>query len=88
MAYDPSNPPALISQGIGGGSRRWRYESTDNQAAVAAADYFSNAQALGMQPGDLVEVVDTDASPPVVSLHAVNTVAASGADISAGTAIS
>jgi hypothetical protein len=60
MAYSTSNPPQLISQGIGAsGPRFWSYSSTDAEAAFDDTDYITNAQALGMQTGDVVIVRDT-----------------------------
>jgi hypothetical protein len=60
MAYSTSNPPRLISQGIGGsGPRFWNYSSTDAIAAVDATDYITNATDLGMLTGDLVFVSNT-----------------------------
>lgn len=73
MAYSTSNPPALISQGVGGGTVRiWSYKSTDAAAVVDAANYITNGGSLGMQVGDLVFVVDTDATPPITTLHQVS----------------
>jgi hypothetical protein len=79
MAYTTSNPPALIAQGIGGVGKLWQYRSTDPSTDVDAANYFSNASALGMTVGDGVIVVDTDASPPTVGMAFVNAVTAGGA---------
>ncbi len=54
MAYDRDNPPSLITQGIGGPSGlRW-YALTwiDPIADVLEPGYISNADELGMRPGD------------------------------------
>lgn len=73
MAYSTDNPPALISQPVGGvGIRVWSYQSTDAAAVVDAANYITNGGSLGMQVGDLVYVTDTDASPPITTIHQVS----------------
>lgn len=59
MAYSASNPPALVSQRIGGGPAIWLYKSADVVGDVDATDYFSNGEALGMRVGDMVWVYDT-----------------------------
>jgi hypothetical protein len=87
MAYSTSAPPALISQGIGGGYQNWAYSSTDAGSAVDAANYFTNASSLGMQAGAVVRVLDSDASPLANTLHTVNSVASTGANLTDGVAI-
>lgn len=87
MAYATTNPPALISQGIGGFFRLWIYKSTDAATAVDTANYFSNGYTLGMRQGDLVMTVKTDASPISMQMHIVTTATASGVNLSDGTAI-
>lgn len=56
MPYSTSNPPRLISQGVGGlGSKIWVYESTaDAAATVDTSGYFTNGYDLGMRAGDVV----------------------------------
>ena len=46
--------------GVGGGPAIWVYQSTDVHTDVDAASYFSNGGRLGMKPGDIVFVQDTD----------------------------
>jgi hypothetical protein len=73
MAYSTSNPPQLVVQGVGGfGPSIWTYSSTDAAATVDAANYITNGGSLGMAIGDLVYVMDTDAVPPIVTLHQVS----------------
>lgn len=73
MAYVTSNPPKLMVQALGGdGPSIWSYSSTDAAATVDAANYITNGGSLGMAVGDLVYVVDTDASPVIVTLHQVS----------------
>lgn len=73
MAYSTSLPPSLISSGLGGvAPRMWIYRSTDAAATVDAANYITNGGSLGMAVGDLVYVIDTDASPPIVTIHQVS----------------
>jgi len=59
MAYSTSNPPGLISQGVGGHGRLWMYKSPDAETAFDDAGYITNAGALGMKTGDTVICVDT-----------------------------
>jgi hypothetical protein len=59
MAYSTSNPPRVISQGLGGGRPLWQYVSADAEAAFDDTDYITNAAALGMATGDFVLVTDT-----------------------------
>lgn len=77
MAYSTSNPPQLVQGTVGGvGSQVWSYRSTDAAATVDTASYITNGGNLGMRVGDQVIVTDTDASPPVVTIHMVNSVSA------------
>lgn len=79
MAYEVTNPPALVSQGIGGpaGTRIWVYVDGDAAGTVDAADYISNASDLGMKVSDNVLLVDT--ATPLTTWHVVDTVTAGGA---------
>lgn len=54
MAYDPENPPSLITQGIGGpvGMRWYALVWVDPIADVLVPGYISNAELIGMRPGD------------------------------------
>lgn len=59
--YVTSNPPRKISIGSidnsQAGPNVWRYDTTtDSDATVKAAGYFSNALELGMALGDIVYV--------------------------------
>jgi hypothetical protein len=55
MAYETSNPPALIAQGIGGaGPKVYAYNDDDAAADVDADGYITNGSALGLAVGDLV----------------------------------
>lgn len=89
MAYSTSNPPVLISQGIGGGGNNvWVYRSTDAATVVRVSGYITNGSALGMVAGDILMAVDTDASPIALQLMIVTSVTAGGAaDLSDGTAV-
>jgi hypothetical protein len=62
MAYDTANPPRLVQQPIAGLSM-WQYTSTDSVATVRVSGYFTNGYDLGMRKGDIVLVLDNDASP-------------------------
>lgn len=78
MAYVTTNPPMLVSKGIGGKGNYWKYESTDTAADVDADGYITNGEALGMKVGDEVAVRDTDASPTITTRHTVVAVNANG----------
>jgi|TARA_R110000851_G_scaffold9579_1_gene35536 hypothetical protein len=79
MAYATTNPPALKTQRVGStlGQATWAYQSVDAAAVVNGASYFADGDALGMQVGDVVEILDTDA--PLVTLAFVSAVVADGA---------
>ena len=87
MAYSQSNPPFLISQGIAGGCRFFVYKSTDAPAAVRVSGYFTNGWVLGMRKGDLVMVVDADATPITSQLMIVTEASRTVVDVSDGLAI-
>lgn len=88
MAYSTSNPPRLVSQGIGtSGAKAWRYDSTDPATSVRVAGYFTNGYDLGMRAGDTLTVVDTDTSY-TTTIHTVNAASATGGvDITDGLAV-
>lgn len=91
MAYSTSNPPQLIAAGIGGSGKVWMYKSTDAATVVRVSGYLSNGYSLGLRAGDLVLVVDTDASPIAMQMMIVTSSSKSGAtetvDLSDGTAV-
>lgn len=79
MAYATSNPPKLLVPGMGSGQPSlWVYTSTDVHTAVAAADYFSNGDALGLKVGDIVLVSKSTATIGT-TVHYVSAVTAGGA---------
>ena len=60
MAYATTNPPALVSQRVGAaGGAIWVYSDADVLSTILAADYISNGDALGMEVGDVVFVVNS-----------------------------
>jgi hypothetical protein len=68
MAYSTSNAPALISQRVGSKPGAiWVYKDGDPFDTVLAADYISNGDALGMQVGDQVVLIDDTNSVAVVA---------------------
>lgn len=75
MAYDKDNLYTQDSgpRGTATKARLWFYTSTDDFATVKAADYISNAFDMGVRAGDPIFVIDTDASPPTVTLAAIAT---------------
>jgi hypothetical protein len=71
MAYSQSNL-FRISGGLSSRSV-WIYASTDDFATVKASGYLANAFDMGVRAGDPIFVIDTDASPPTVTLAAIAT---------------
>lgn len=59
MAYSTSNPPQLVTAGVGGAGKVWLYKSADAETAFDDAGYITNAGDLGMATGDVVHVIDT-----------------------------
>lgn len=59
MTYATSNPPALISQRVGGIGAEWSYVDGDSLDDVAEVNYITNAADLGMKAGDKVYHRDT-----------------------------
>lgn len=86
MAYSTSSPPTLIGGPLTGASKFWVYRSADAVSVVRVSGYFSNGYDLGMRAGDLVLVVDTDASPIAGSFCFVN-VSGTTIDLGDGVAI-
>lgn len=82
MAYSTSNPPAKLIDTISGSANVWIYKSTDDDATVNGASYFSDGVALGMKVGDLVLVIDT--TTPKGSFHYVASVSATAATTAFG----
>ena len=88
MAYATTNPPLLLVEGVGGFMRIWGYRSTDAATAVRVDGYITNASDLGLQAGDVLISIDTDASPIAGQIHMVSAINANGsADLSDGVAI-
>lgn len=89
MPYDSAGL-SLLSQTIPGDNdfRLWVYKSTDAATSVRVSGYISDATARGVKKGDLVLVIDTDASPIAEQWMQVNEILANGgADLSDGVAI-
>jgi hypothetical protein len=88
MTYSTSNPPVLVTQPVGGGAgKRWLYRSTDDAATVDSANYFTNGGSLGMAIGDLIDVIDTDASPPILTIHQVSATGDGTTDVNNSTTV-
>jgi hypothetical protein len=85
MAYATTNPPILVSQGIGGAGREWTYASTDALATVRVSGYFTNGYDLGMRAGDKITIIDTDATPIDLAVAVVASATTSAVDITDGT---
>lgn len=87
MAYSTSNPPQLVGQPIAGAGKIWRYSSTDAVTAVRVSGYITNGWELGMRAGDLVYVLDNDASPITGSWCWVTSAVSGTVDLSDGVTI-
>lgn len=90
MAYAVTNPPFKVSQGPITNSQAmqmWMYSSVDAVTLVRVAGYFTNGWDLGMRKGDLVFVLDNDASPITGSICWVAAASATSVDLSDGTTI-
>jgi hypothetical protein len=85
MAYATSNPPILLTQS-GNARRVWLYASTDAMTLVRVSGYFTDGYNRGMRSGDLVLVIDTDASPIAGAWAFVN-VSGTTIDLGDGVAI-
>lgn len=85
MAYSTSAPPVKIVAGSLDGTAGpsvWSYVSSDSDATVKAANYFSNGSALGMVVGDIVFVYNWTTAvgtSPLIYIHYVSSVTAGGA---------
>jgi len=77
MAYATTNPPQKLAGGIGGGRSVWVYGSTDANAAVVGAGYFTDGSDLGMKVGDVVLIADD--TTPLGTIAVVSAVTAGGA---------
>jgi hypothetical protein len=86
MAYATSNPPVLISQGIGGVGKVFDYRSTDPTATLDASGYITNGYDLGMRQNDVVLAHDTGASPVAQTIHTVASSTTTATDLSDGVA--
>lgn len=59
MSYATTNPPRLISQGVGASTGSlWHYTDGDPIALVIAADYISNGDDLGLKVNDTILITD------------------------------
>lgn len=77
MAYETSNPPALLVQGIGNqGPGIWVYNDDDPATEVRVDGYFTNAKDLGMKVGD--KVIHEDLSAGLTNEYRVEAINADG----------
>lgn len=86
MAYVPALL-SLISQGIGGVGKTFHYTSAEASTVLDASGYISNATQAGMSAGDLVLVVDSDATGPTITAHSVFAITAGAGNLSDATTI-
>ena len=86
MAYATTNPPRLVSQPIAG-LRQWQYSSADAVTLVRVSGYFTDGYDLGMRAGDIIHVLDNDASPITGSICWVTSAVVGTVDLSDGATI-
>jgi hypothetical protein len=83
MAYNSEWITCAQNYGTSAMFRKWFYATTDNNAAVTAAGYFTDGGLRGMQVGDLVDIVTMTTLPrttPVdAGLYLVSAISAAGA---------
>lgn len=82
MAYAVTNPPRVLVDDLMGNGTVWLYKSTDDDATVNGAGYFTNGVLLGMAVGDIVLVIDT--TTPKGSFHFVTSVSGNTATTAFG----
>lgn len=91
-ASSVANPPLKIADGIWGkrttdsvgstkitGRQMWLYYTTDDTTGLTSANYFTDAKALGMQPGDLVFAVGDTGSTVSLRIYVLGQVTTAGA---------
>lgn len=89
MAYTPSELRLLTPSMSGnfGSPQIWSLDGTDAHTAADAANFITDALARGMRKGDIVfyrqwDSLTTRATLSNFTMHAVVTVASTGADLS------
>ncbi|PJF23520.1 MAG: hypothetical protein CUN56_00540 [Phototrophicales bacterium] len=87
MAYDTSNPPVLVTQGVTGANPKiWVWNNDDAAGTVRADGYITDADDLGLSVGDLIFHYDSSAS--LVASYRVAAINSDGsADLSDQTTI-
>jgi hypothetical protein len=86
MAYNAALL-SLVSQGIGGVGKTFHYTSTEAGTVLDGSGYVSNATQAGMSVGDLVLVVDSDATNATITAHSVSAITSGAGNLSDGTTI-
>jgi hypothetical protein len=85
MAYNSNYLSCLGNLGGLSGHNLWFYTTTDNNAAIVGAGYFSDAGAKGMQANDVVVVTQVttlpNTTPTGISLYVVSAVSAGAATV-------
>jgi hypothetical protein len=76
---------SVARTGVGFGQQGWVYHTTDITSAPLAANYFTDAQALGVRPGDIfffVQQATTVGSSQMLRINVVSSVSSAGAAFS------
>ena len=71
MAFDAKGLTTFDNQPAA--NRRWTYQTTDAQTAVAGAGYFSS-YAKGFEKGDIIDVVGSIGGTPTLRSYVVTAV--------------
>lgn len=94
MAYDPTELRLVVAgfNGSNGSPQIWTLQGTDAPTDVDAANFITDALTRGMRKGDLVFYTQWSNAAKdavtAVNVHAVASVASTGANLSLGTAVS
>jgi len=91
MAYSTDNPPLLVATQPITGHKQWVYVSTHLATNIGSSIHLTNAKDLGMQVGDMVINIGTNASGVnsatagiLMTSHFVTRVAATSCNMSTG----
>jgi hypothetical protein len=82
-ASSVSNPPSMITQGVGGTPSFWSYKSTHTSTSLKTANFFTDAKVLGINQDDLMFAVNNaSTTAPISYMGAFGAVTTSGAALS------
>jgi len=90
MAYQGStasssvaNPPSLMVEGVVGSPSLWAYTSTHTSTSLKTANFFTDAQNLGIAQDDILFATNNaSTTAPITYMGAFGAVSTSGAALS------